>query len=678
MRLLGLTTGVLALALLIVSCSAVTLSVQNGDVNNPGESTTITIMLDSAPDGLSGYLINVSVTNPAVAELESVSFPGWTIFHVNSTLPSGTSWIAAAGENLPGSTNITFATFTVKGLQAGSTTIDLGITEIDDINGDSFVPNVQPGTFTVGMNYTVTATAGAGGSISPSGMVSVPQGTNKTFNVTPNGGYTIADVLVDAVSQGAVPSYTFTNVTANHTITASFSAIPVNYTVTATAGAGGSISPSGMVIVPEGTNQTFDITPDSGYVIDDVLVDAVSQGVVPSYTFTNVTANHTITASFSAIIPGNFTINATAGMGGSISPSGMVIVPEGTNQTFDITPDSGYVIADVLVDAVSQGAVPSYTFTNVTADHTITASFSSVAVNFTINATAGMGGSISPSGMVIVPEGTNQTFDIAPDSGYVIDDVLVDAVSQGAVPSYTFTNVTEDHVISASFSPITFTITATAGAGGTISPSGMIIVPAGMNQTFTVAANSGFAIDDVLVDAVSQGAVPSYTFTNVTANHTISAEFTLNPANKATLYVASYPTGATILLDGLDVGKTDQFIYHAPAGVHNLTLEKGGYASKTLMVTIPVEGLKVLEPITLIANGGPTGTGTLYVASYPTNAVILIDGVESGHTNTFVYGVQSGTRNLTLTKTGYQPKTTLVPVPAGGLKVLAPITLSPV
>jgi hypothetical protein len=182
----------------------------------------------------------------------------------------------------------------------------------------------------------------------------------------------------------------------------------------------------------------------------------------------------------------------------------------------------------------------------------------------------------------------------------------------------------------------------------------------------------------VLVDNASVGAVASYTFTNVQANHTIAAQFTLNPANNATLYVASYPTGAKILLDGLDVGMTDQFIYHAPAGLRNLTLEKGGYASKTLFVTVPAEGLKVLEPITLTQNGGPPGSGTLYVASYPTNATIKIDGVVSGNTDQFVYGVPSGIRNLTLTKPGYQPKTVFVQVPAGALKVLAPINMDPV
>src|SRR5262249_11765662 len=62
------------------------------------------------------------------------------------------------------------------------------------------------------------------------------------------------------------------------------------------------------------------------------------------------------------------------------------------------------------------------------------------------------------------------------------------------------------------------TITASAGSGGTISPSGSVTVPFGGNQTFTISANACFSIADVLVDGSSVGAVASYTFTNVTAN----------------------------------------------------------------------------------------------------------------------------------------------------------------
>ena len=70
------------------------------------------------------------------------------------------------------------------------------------------------------------------------------------------------------------------------------------YTITATAGEGGSITPAGEVSVKEGASQTFAIAAQEGYAIADVLVDGQSVGVVDSYTFENVTANHTIAALF--------------------------------------------------------------------------------------------------------------------------------------------------------------------------------------------------------------------------------------------------------------------------------------------------------------------------------------------------------------------------------------------
>lgn len=70
-----------------------------------------------------------------------------------------------------------------------------------------------------------------------------------------------------------------------------------------------------------------------------------------------------------------YTIKATAGTNGAISPSGWTSVRDGRDQTFTITPDKGYAVAKVLVDGKSVGAVKSYTFKNVTKDHTIEAIF---------------------------------------------------------------------------------------------------------------------------------------------------------------------------------------------------------------------------------------------------------------------------------------------------------------
>jgi len=157
---------------------------------------------------------------------------------------------------------------------------------------------------------------------------------------------------------------------------------PVTYTITATAGTGGAIDPSGDVVVNEGDSQTFTITAYAGYEISDVLVDNVSVGAVSSYTFQNVTADHTIYASFSPVP--THTITASAGEGGSIDPSGQVVVNEGASQTFAITPGAGYEIGDVVVNGSSVGAVSSYTFSNVTVDHSIHATFKAASVATTV------------------------------------------------------------------------------------------------------------------------------------------------------------------------------------------------------------------------------------------------------------------------------------------------------
>lgn len=147
------------------------------------------------------------------------------------------------------------------------------------------------------VNYTISTAAGVGGSISPSGVVSVTQGSDQSFTITPNTGYIISSVLVNGSPQGAIPSFSFTNVQANHTITASFT--PMSHIITAIAGANGTISPSGSVSVNQGTNKTFTITPSSGYSVSAVMVDGVNKGALTTYTFPNVQAGHTISVTFS-------------------------------------------------------------------------------------------------------------------------------------------------------------------------------------------------------------------------------------------------------------------------------------------------------------------------------------------------------------------------------------------
>lgn len=297
-------------------------------------------------------------------------------------------------------------------------------------------------------------------------------------------------------------------------------AATVTHTITASAGANGSISPSGSVTVEQGASRTFTITPASHYHVANVTVDGSSVGAVTSYTFNNVSGNHTISATFAL---DSYTVTASAGANGSISPSGTITAGYGSSCSFSITPAAGYHVSDVRVDGSSVGPVQSYTFSGIAANHTISASFA--PNSYSISASAGANGTISPSGTVAVSHGGQQTFTISANAGYQISSVTVDGSSVGAVSSYTFSNVTSNHSISATFSAASHVISAQAGQGGSITPSGQVSVSHGGSRTFSIAAAAGYEIDDVRVDGSSVGAVSSYTFSNVTADHSIEALF---------------------------------------------------------------------------------------------------------------------------------------------------------
>ena len=139
-------------------------------------------------------------------------------------------------------------------------------------------------------------------------------------------------------------------------------------------------------------NGTATGNPDSYTVESDAIT--LNTPTRPGYTFTGwsgtgldgennmtvtiptgSTGNRTYTAHWRYNGSGHsysyYTIKATAGAGGSISPSGNVSVREGRDQTFTITPDKGYAVANVKIDGKSIGAVKSYTFENVRRTHTI-------------------------------------------------------------------------------------------------------------------------------------------------------------------------------------------------------------------------------------------------------------------------------------------------------------------
>ena len=364
--------------------------------------------------------------------------------------------------------------------------------------------------------YTISVSSGTGGGISPSANVSVVQGSNATFTIQADYSYTINTVTVDGTNIGAVSSYTFSNVTAPHTISATFNAPPVGpagYAWCAPENGSFTLGWSGSIDVAYGANGSFNYLYSKTGTI----------------TFNNATFDDPIPGVLKAgfyrmSAPPQYTLTASAGAGGTISPSGSVKVTQGYPQTFTITANAGYIISAVIVDGASVGVVGSYSFYNVTAAHTISASFSALVVGPAgYTWCASENGSFTLPGTCDVAYGANGSFNYL----------------YGQTGTITFNNGTFKDpisgVVKAGFYRTSavpqYSLTASAGTNGAISPSGSVTVNQGASQTFTFTPNAGYTMSAVTVDGASVTAGASYTFTNVTANHTLGVTFTLIPVS---------------------------------------------------------------------------------------------------------------------------------------------------
>jgi len=390
---------------------------------------------------------------------------------------------------------------------------------------------------------------------------------------------------------GIVSSYTFSNISSNHTISVTFEIL--KYTITSSAGTGGSVSPGGNISVDYGSSRTFTFSANTGYYLSDVLVDNASAGQASSYTFRNITENHTISAVFKLI---EFTLTGHAGAGGSISPAGESVVNYGSSATYTITPNTGFLISDVKIDNVSTGVITSYTFTTVTSDHNVSATF--IPITFNIKGISSAGGSINPSGIITVVYGTDLVCTITPATGYQVEDVLVNNNSVGPVTSYTFTNITEEHTISATFSIKKYSINAEANSGGSINPHGTTILDYGSDLTFNFTPDYGYRVADVKVDNTSVGPISSYSFSSVTDNHNLSVIFkpitrytisatpgtggSITPSGSVTIFEGSDQTYLIIpdndyrildvIIDNNSVGPVSEYTFSSISSNHNISV----------------------------------------------------------------------------------------------------------
>lgn len=150
----GGIAALLLICMLAPAGSAVTLSIQNLTLASSGMNGSAALILDSAPDGIAGYKVNVSMATPGVAHTVVVDFPtAFSGMKSNSPLPAEEVKITAVDLSRSvqaGATNVTLCTLTVTGDTSGSTLMQPVIGELTDDNGDPVDASVMPGMLVVG------------------------------------------------------------------------------------------------------------------------------------------------------------------------------------------------------------------------------------------------------------------------------------------------------------------------------------------------------------------------------------------------------------------------------------------------------------------------------------------------------------------------------------------------
>lgn len=432
------------------------------------------------------------------------------------------------------------------------------------------------------------------------------------------------------------------------------------FTVTATAGEGGQITPCGKVSYAEGATPRYVVLADSGHVVDKVLVDGRAAALEGnSYAFEPVRADHTINVTFKAIEPDDATIYHLAAFveggngrvsiaGGDPATSVEGEYPHGSSVQVELVPDEGYTVGTLTVDGQEHAVLgASFLVPCLTADTEVRVTFVPGAapplpVHTVEAAVAGGGGTISPE-HALVPHGRSVSFALVPDQGYELEAVALDGgdvthrVEQAGGATLVLENVVADHSLSATFKKtsgenpdpgpgpkpdpddpfVTVNVKVEAdaegGEGGMVSPSGELVVVRGVSQRFYVFPEVGYDIDQVLVNGEPVEVHPLSPATLYNARSTVGA------GGGYWFEVSADKEGISVRVSFKKLGEGDPA--PPPIAVHKVssTATSGGMISPEGDMLVPDGGAL---SFTLRADEG------FYLASLSVNGADAVDRVE--------------------------------------------------
>ena len=395
-----------------------------------------------------------------------------------------------------------------------------------------------------------------------------PDGKNLTYTMTPNTGYYLGTVKVDGntvnpTKSGNSYTYNFNDIRANHTIDVTW--VPYKLTINYYSGNsrsdavsgdkynadnvllrsasynydGTNFASSGLPNYNGGTwklerdgykysgNAEWHLGSMNGKAVDANTNYATVQAFAEAMGYPITTKNQTINL-YAKMEPNEHKIT-TSVEHGTITPSDSKVV-HGSNKEIKYSPEDGYYLKTLTVDgsSVNVDTYPSsYTFKNVTADHTIKA----VYTPYHKITTSVTGGTITKSDTKI-KDGEKRTITYTPNDGYYLNALTVDGASKKITDypsSYDFTNIMEDHTVKAEFLP--YRKITTSVVNGTITPQ-ISNIKNGESKEVTYAGNDGYFLTSIVVDgqqADITSVTSKYNFNDIQADHDIKVYYSQNP-----------------------------------------------------------------------------------------------------------------------------------------------------
>ena len=270
--------------------------------------------------------------------------------------------------------------------------------------------------------YTINVTTDYGSSVNGSYPDTVVEGSNKYLHISKRQGYKLTSVILDDSSQtipsqteasGEVMTISLENITSNHNLVVTSE--PFKYTITTSAGSNGSITPSATVNY--GSSKTINMSPSTGYEVNEVIVDGINKGKITTYTFNNITDNHTISVTFKKLDEQKFTVNCTTVQNGniSVSPTSATV---GTKITIYVNPSEGYRLKQI--DSSPTVAINNNQFTMPAQNVTLTPVFEKIETQtYAITVGTSEHGTATAS-HTSASAGTTITMTATPGQGYVL------------------------------------------------------------------------------------------------------------------------------------------------------------------------------------------------------------------------------------------------------------------